>query len=513
MTTDWTAGYVADINYTFGYYRELNPLRSRFALLNAGLAPPAITTACELGFGQGLSTNIHASASTVQWSGTDFNPGQAAFAQELAGVSGAGARLFDEAFAEFTQRQDLPDFDFIGLHGIWSWISDANRTVIVDFLRRKLKPGGVLYISYNTQPGWAGFAPMRHLMTGHGATMGSAGRGIVGRIDDALDFADRLLKTNPRFAAANPQVTEKLESIKKLDRHYLAHEYFNRDWHPMHFATMAEWLAPAKLTFACSAYFPDFMDHINLTAEQLSFLQEIPDPQFRESVRDFMVNQQFRRDYWVRGPRALSPLDHAEGLRSQRMQLTQLRSKVKFSFSTARGEATLDKEIQGPILDLLADYKPRSLGQMERDLAGRPNIKLAHIKEALVLLGEANSVSLAQDEESIAGARKQSDLLNAEIMKRARGSTDIGFFASPVTGGGVPVSRFHQLFAMALSQGRKTPRDWAQSTWEILSLRSQKLVKDGKTLESAEDNLAELLRQAEDFAAQTLPVLQGLRVI
>jgi hypothetical protein len=27
--TDWTAGYVADIGYTYGYYTELNPLRVR----------------------------------------------------------------------------------------------------------------------------------------------------------------------------------------------------------------------------------------------------------------------------------------------------------------------------------------------------------------------------------------------------------------------------------------------------------------------------------------------------
>jgi SAM-dependent methyltransferase len=66
--------------------------------------------------------------------------------------------LFDESFAEFASR-DLPEFDYIGLHGIWSWISDENRAVIVDFIRRKLKVGGVLYISYNTLPGWAPLPP------------------------------------------------------------------------------------------------------------------------------------------------------------------------------------------------------------------------------------------------------------------------------------------------------------------------------------------------------------------
>lgn len=32
---------------------------------------------------------------------------------------------------------------------------------------------------------------------------------------------------------------------------------------------------------------------------------------FRQTVRDFCVNQQFRRDYWVKGARKLSALEHA----------------------------------------------------------------------------------------------------------------------------------------------------------------------------------------------------------
>ena len=159
--TDWTAGYVADIGYTYGYYTELHPLRARLAFLNAGLVPPTRGAHCELGFGQGVSVNIHAAASDNEWHATDFNPSQAAFAQELARVSGANAHLHDQAFVEFCARDDLPDFDSIGLHGIWSWISDENRAVIVDFVCRKLKVGGVLYISYNTQPGWAAMVPMR----------------------------------------------------------------------------------------------------------------------------------------------------------------------------------------------------------------------------------------------------------------------------------------------------------------------------------------------------------------
>src|SRR6056297_3918710 len=82
--TDWTDGYRVDIDYTHGYYAELNPLHMQFAMLLAGLTPPEVDTACELGFGQGVSLNIHAAASGVAWYGTDFNPAQTAFAQELA---------------------------------------------------------------------------------------------------------------------------------------------------------------------------------------------------------------------------------------------------------------------------------------------------------------------------------------------------------------------------------------------------------------------------------------------
>ena len=204
-----------------------------YPFLNAGLKFPAIGSACELGFGQGLSTNIHAAASVTQWAGTDFNPAQAGFAQELAAASGCGAQLVDQTFAEFARQADLPDFDYVGLHGIGSWISDDNRKVIVDFIRRKLKVGGVLYISYNTLPGWAPFSPVRNLMTRHAESRGSVESGIAGQITDALEFTERLLTSSPLFLHANPLALAQLKSVKEQNRQYLAHEYFNRDWLPM----------------------------------------------------------------------------------------------------------------------------------------------------------------------------------------------------------------------------------------------------------------------------------------
>lgn len=509
--SDWTAGYVADIGYTFGYYQELNPLRVKLAFLNAGLVYPEIGVACELGFGQGLSANIHAAGSITQWHGTDFNPAQAGFAQELAAVSGTNAKLYDEAFADFANRADLPDFDYIGIHGIWSWISDENRTVIADFIRRKLKVGGVLYISYNTQPGWAAFAPMRHLMTEHADIIGAEGHGIVSRVNGALDFSEKLLATNPAYARANPQIAERIQKIKEHNRHYLAHEYFNRDWHPMHFSTMAEWLEPAKLNYACSAHYLDHLDAINLTAEQQAFLNDIPDAMFRETVRDFMVNQQFRRDYWVKGARKLSALDQTEALGAQKIILVTHRPDVSLKTAGALGEASMSEAIYSPVLDVLADHKPRTLGQIEQAVKNK-SVAFAQVIQAAMVLAGAGHLAAAQDDAVANKARKHTDKLNAYLISKARGSSDISYLASPVTGGGVTVGRFQQLFLLATGQGKKQPADWAQFVWQLLANQGQKIIKEGKTLESPEENIAELTLQATIFAEKQLPILKALGV-
>lgn len=509
--TDWTAGYMADIEYTFGYYQELNPLRVKLAFLNAGLVCPAIGSACELGFGQGLSTNLHAAATLTHWGGTDFNPSHASFAQELASVSGADAKLYDQSFAEFAHRSDLPDFDFIGLHGIWSWINDDNRSVIVNFIRTKLKVGGVLYISYNTQPGWAAFAPVRHLMTEHAAAMGSSGAGILSRVDGALDFTDKLLATNPRFLRANPGVAERLKFIQGQNRQYLAHEYFNRDWLPMHFGTLAQWLEPAKVGFACSANLFDHVDGINLSAEQQTLLQQIPDAMFRETVRDFMVNQLFRRDYWVKGPRKLSALEKGEALRAQRVMLTSSRADVSLKVNGALGEVALQAAVYNPLLDALADYQPKTLGQLE-SLLQEQGVSFDQLVQATVLLSGAGHVGAVQEAALIPAAKKHTDQLNAHLLQKARTSSDMGCLASPVTGGGIVVGRFAQLFLLAIRQGQRQPAEWAQLVWQLLAAQGQRLSKEGRTLDSAEDNLAELTAQAESFSLHQWPLLKALQI-
>lgn len=510
--SNWSSGYVDDIGYTFGYYGELNPLRVKFAFLNAGISPPNIGAACELGFGQGLSTVVHAAASTVVWAGTDFNPAQVSFAMDLNVASGSKARLFDDAFEDFCIRSDLPDFDYIALHGIWSWISDENRKVIVDFVRRKLKVGGVLYISYNTLPGWAAAAPLRHILTEHASLMSAEGIGIVKRIDDALGFADALMETNPMYSRANPQVEPRFNKLKGQDRHYLAHEYFNKDWHPMYFADMARWLGPAKLNFACSAHNLDHVDALNLTPEQKILKDRMTDSTFQQTVRDYMVNQQFRKDYWVKGLYKLHDIEQAEALLEQKVMLVTYRPDIQLKIAGALGESTMSDAIYGPILDLLADYQAKTIGQMENFLKDK-GIARAQLLQAMMVLVGAGHVAPVQDTQVIAVVKKQTQALNRHLMLKARSSNEVSYLASPVTGGGVMVGRILQLFLLAMSQGAKQPADWAMVVWQIFSSQGQALLKEGKPISAPEENIAELTRQAQEFAEKQLPVLKALQII
>lgn len=510
--SDWSSGYVSDVGYTYGYYPDLNPNRIALGLTAQGLASPEIQTACEIGFGQGMSINFHAAGSAVRWFGNDFNPSQAAGARELANVAGSGAVLSDASFAEYANEDSLPGFDFIALHGIWSWVSEENRAHIIRLIRDKLNVGGVLYISYNTLPGWGSFAPVRHLMTQHASVLGAEGSGTISRVDNAINFAQNLFQTEPRYLKENAWATERLERLSGQGRHYLAHEYFNKDWTPMYFSDVAESLQSAKLQFAGSANFLDYVDAVNLLPDQIEFLSTIPDPIYKESVRDFMLNQQFRRDYWVKGARKITQLERVERMREVKVVLTMDRNDVPTSVDGALGSAELNENIYPPLLDELADHQPKSIGELELALADK-SIDIGSLVQAVLVLSSNSTVAVAEPGANMERAQERCEKLNLRLFNRARSSGDIGFLVSPVTAGGIKMNRFDQLFTACAKHGQDDPVAWASEVWGILESQGHGLIRDGVLLEDAAENIAELTQRAEIFAEKRLPVIKALKII
>lgn len=510
MAENWTSGYVTEVGYQWGYFSELNPMRAKIALPCNGIACPEIHHACELGFGQGMSLNMHAAGSGVEWHGNDFNPSHARAAGELAGHSGVAARITDESFAEFRRREDLPRFDYIGVHGVWSWISDENRREIVDFVKAKLKIGGVLYISYNAQPGWAGFIPLRNLMMEYLDRISPRGKGMAARIDETLEFAEKMVESKPIYARNYPAVVKRLSDLKNQNRNYLAHEFFNRDWHPMSFLDMGRWLDEAKLSYACAASLLEQLPNLTTTPEQREFLETIPDQMLRHQAVDFMTNQQFRRDYWVKGVRRLNAAEQMEAFDDLSVVLVRHADDASLTMKGPIGEVNLNEEIYKPLLDFLSDNKVRSIGEIIRKLRSDKQTVVNLLQALLILMGD-NQIAPANSNPP-AKIRKQCERLNRFIRNRSRDVDEINFQASPVTGGGIAAGRIAQLFMLALEGKAGTDEELARFAWQRLSARNQRLVRDGEALETDEENLAELKKRAGEFLNKTRPVFSALGI-
>ena len=130
----------------------------------------------------------------------------------------------------------------------------------------------------------------------------------------------------------------------------------------------------------------------------------------------------------------------------------------------------------------------------------------------IVLLGKG-CMEPVQDEENIAKVKQQTIQLNSFLSKQTLMHTGMNTVASPVTGGGHPLPPVGQFFVEASQQGRAEPQQWAEYAWQQLSAIGKQLIKDGKPLESEEDNLAELRIGAENFAKIYFPILKALGIV
>jgi hypothetical protein len=506
----WTAGYVTDIPYTYGVYRELVPSLLGFAALAAGYAALDVNAPlayCELGCGQGYSANIVAAGNPhVQVYANDFNPAHILGAHTLA--AGAGLRnvhFHDASFAEFAVDETLPEFDIIALHGIYSWINAENRRHIVDFIRQRLKVGGLVYISYNTMPAFAGIMPLRRLL----ADRAEAGYGsTTARIEQALSYAKQLTDADAAYFRPGTGVPEILKRIQEGSRDYIAHEYFNRDWRAFYHADVAADLAEAKLSYVGPADLLSGVDAINLTAEQRTLLASASTVTERETLRDYIVNQVFRRDIFVKGALPLSQFEAREPWARARFILTNGRADVPNSVKGVLGEANLQPDVYDPLLDGLANG-PRTVTQLGED----PRVAALgwdRLQQALCVLVGSGQLQPALDAAGDGARRPSAKAFNRAVIQRARSTDRLRFLVSPVFGGPVSLGRTTQLFLLAREDGADDPPAFV---CDMLMAQGSALTKDdGTRLESREENLVELRSLYEIFNDKQVPLLQSIGV-
>lgn len=506
--SNWNEGYVTDADYTYGYYKELNPCQMTIPFLMANVVFPEVKTACELGFGQGVSVNVNAATSDASWFANDFNPNHVSFANDIAQASDADITLTDESFAEFCIRDDLPDFDFIGLHGIWTWISDKNRHVIVDFISRKLKVGGVLYISYNTLPGWSAHTPIRHIMTQYEQVMGSSGQPITQRINDSLEFTKELFSHTHALNQQAPQIKERVEKLFQQNRNYLAHEYFNKDWKPMYFSEIVDWLAPAKVSYVCSPDFNADYHILNMSIEQIEFLNQTNSTVLQQTLTDFLLNRQFRKDYWVKGVRRLTKAEKRNKWRELSFLLTTPIKEVSLEV----GHANLKKEMYEPLLNLLSNHQVHAFTDIEHELSTNHNMELSTIYESLAILSSKKDVEVIFAEASN-NMMTQCNQLNQKLTQLNLNNVQIPYLISPLTRSVINIDYVtHLLLAARETHGDDTDA-CVTFAWDVLQHHNRLLMVGDKVLESEKENIDELKKRSTDLAKHSLKIYRALGLI
>src|SRR3954469_21755233 len=92
IMVDWGQGYVSDIEYGRGFYREQSPTILNLACLLTGVEPLPLDDGfnyCELGCGQGFTSLLLAAANPGgDFVAVDFNPAQIARATAQAREAG-----------------------------------------------------------------------------------------------------------------------------------------------------------------------------------------------------------------------------------------------------------------------------------------------------------------------------------------------------------------------------------------------------------------------------------------
>jgi SAM-dependent methyltransferase len=451
---DWGAGYVTDTAYVHDFCRVQTPAILSLAALSRSVAAAGgrgePLAYCDLGCGQGFTANLVAAANPrAQVFAADFNPTHIAGARALAEAASLENIHFREAgFDELVQDAALPDFDIICLHGVYSWISAENRRTVVALIRRRLKSGGLLYISYDAMPGWAGIAPLRRLLVQqHAASGGASHAGLA----QALAFADKLKELGALFHRMYPYVAVQWDRLKKLPASYLAHELLTRDWQAFSFTDVAAELAEAKLTYVGSAHLTDHVDRVNFTEAQQSFLAQIADPALGETTRDMIIGRQFRRDIFVKGVASVRPLPARERWLDTRFALTTPAEEIDLTFDTALGTIQLRPDMYKPVIEVL-DRGPMTVREL---VASKPAAALewGGLIDAIKVLVGRGDLQPALPADSEAERAASTNRFNAAVTALAKDSDDLGYLASPVTGGGVRVDRLTQLYLQAKRDG------------------------------------------------------------
>ena len=191
-----------------------------------------------------------------------------------------------------TIDKDFGSFDYIIVHGVYSWIPDSAKDHLLRICKENLNPNGIAFVSYNTYPGWRFKESIRDMLLIHTERFEKP-IDILKNAKGLLNFLEAATKQQDTPYAKF--LKQELERLKAAEDTYLFHEMLEENNHPIYFRDFFK-----KVTEKGLAYLGDSstktMVTMGLDKETRETLEKATkDIITREQYLDFLRNRTFRQ--------------------------------------------------------------------------------------------------------------------------------------------------------------------------------------------------------------------------
>ncbi len=267
-------------------------------LLGVKAANPRTARVLEIGCADGGNlVPMAARLPEASFVGLDLAPGLLAAARAYA--SDAGVQNVTWVEGDITELADgIGTFDYIIVHGVWSWVRPDARTAILRGIRSALAEDGIAYVSYNVFPGWGLRSPARRFLRWHVRNT----KGAAEQVASAKALSGWLAKMPRHRRALGSAMRGVLDSVSMQPDWYVFHEYLAGTNEPVFFHEFMEHAASADLAYLGEARFDDLVP-VDLPGEIQDKLEDLAeDRQSYEQYLDFVRERAFRRTLLVRPP-------------------------------------------------------------------------------------------------------------------------------------------------------------------------------------------------------------------
>ncbi len=287
-----------------------------------------------------------------QFHAIDLNPEHIENGKRIARKGGiSNVSFLENSFEELVQAA-LPRFDYISLHGVYSWVSPEVRQDILTVIEKTLAPGGLVHVSYNAMPGWASLLPLRQILLSYTAHMSE---GSLKKAARGLEYLKYLRDNKAAYFQKNPGASEALDDILKKDPRYIAHEYLNESWHPLYFSQVASEMARAGLTYCGSADVKKNFSTVVVPRRFRALLETADNAVVRETHQSLILNENFRSDIYCNVTHRLPSAERINLFADTVFGSNTLKHNIKRTFQIGDVKVTNADRIYDDLIPVVAD--------------------------------------------------------------------------------------------------------------------------------------------------------------